>query len=103
MGRASVLIILGTRISNPECYTRPIKTSKPLAGRDGRADRSNGRFTMEPQTLTGPLLYLLIVWGVVTAVFLVLLLRRSVLASQEGDEIFFDVAAEHLGNIERER
>ena len=38
MGRASVLIILGTRISNPECYTRPIKTSKPLAGRAGTAD-----------------------------------------------------------------
>jgi len=56
------LIILSTRISNPECYTRPIDTSKPLAGPAGNADRSNGRFTMEPQTLTGPLLYLLIVW-----------------------------------------
>ena len=38
---------------------------------------------MESTTLSGPLLYLLIAWGVVTAVFLVLLLRRSLLESHE--------------------
>ncbi len=48
---------------------------------------------MESQTLTGPLLYLLIAWGVVTAAFLVLLLRRSLLASHE---------EEHMAKEQRE-
>jgi len=57
---------------------------------------------MESQTLTGPLLYLLIAWGVVTAVFLVLLLRRSLLASHEDDQIFLDAAQEHMAREQRE-
>jgi hypothetical protein len=51
---------------------------------------------------TGPLLYLLIAWGVVTAVFLVLLLRRSLLASHEDDQIFLDAAQEHMAQEQRE-
>jgi hypothetical protein len=54
------------------------------------------------QALTGPLLYLLIAWGVVTAVFLVLLLRRSLLASHEDDQIFLDAAQEHMAQEQRE-
>jgi len=57
---------------------------------------------MEPAPLTGPLLYLLIAWGVVTAIFLFLLLRRSLLASHEDDQIFLDAAQEHMAREQRE-
>ena len=57
---------------------------------------------MESQALTGPLLYMLIAWGVVTAVFLALLIRRSVLASHEDDQIFLDAAEEHMAKEQRE-
>jgi hypothetical protein len=57
---------------------------------------------MESTTPTGPLLYLLIAWGVITAVFLVLLLRRSLLASHEDDQIFLDAAQEHMAREQRE-
>ena len=40
----------------------------------------------------GPMLYLLIAWGVVTAVFIVLVAWRGVLASHEDDQIFLDKA-----------
>lgn len=50
----------------------------------------------------GPLLYLLIVWGVVTAIFLVLIAWRSVLSSHEDDQIFIDAAQEHMAREQRE-
>ena len=99
---ASVLLILCTRIFNSKCYTPPYKTQLTLAGRAGTADRFQREVTMESQTLTGPLLYLLIAWGVVTAVFLFLLLRRSLLASHEDDQIFLDAAQEHMAREQRE-
>jgi len=52
--------------------------------------------------LSGPLLYLLIIWGVVTAVFLALLAWRSVLSSHEDDQIFLDSAEEHMAKEQRE-
>lgn len=52
--------------------------------------------------LTGPMLYLLIVWGVITAIFLVLIAWRSVLASHEDDQIFIDTAEEHMAKEQRE-
>ena len=57
---------------------------------------------MEPQTFTGPLLYIVIAWGIVTAVFLVLWIRRSLLASHEDDQIFLDAAEEHMARQQRE-
>ena len=57
---------------------------------------------MESQALTGPILYLLIVWGVVTGVFIVLFIWRSVLSSHEDDQIFLDAAEEHMAREQRE-
>jgi len=48
------------------------------------------------------MLYLLIVWGVVTAVFLGLVAWRSVLSSHEDDQIFLDSAEEHMAQEQRE-
>ena len=53
-------------------------------------------------TLTGPILYLLIAWGIVTAVFLVLLIWRSLLESHEDDQIFLDSAQDHMAKEQRE-
>ena len=52
--------------------------------------------------LKGPFLYLLIIWAVVTAIFLVLVIWRSVLASHEDDQIFLDSAEEHMARQQRE-
>ncbi|MGA2302526.1 MAG: hypothetical protein ABSG77_17745 [Candidatus Acidiferrum sp.] len=52
--------------------------------------------------LSGPMLYLLIVWGVVTAVFLALVAWRSVLTSHEDDQIFLDKAQDHMANEQHE-
>jgi len=52
--------------------------------------------------LQGPMLYLLIIWGVVTAVFIVLISWRSVLSSHEDDQIFLDSAEEHIAKEQRE-
>jgi len=53
-------------------------------------------------TLTGPVLYLLIAWGIVTAVFVILLIWRGVLSSHEDDQIFLDAAEEHMAREQRE-
>lgn len=53
-------------------------------------------------THSGPIFYLLIVWGIVFAVFLALLLRRSLLESHEDDQLFIDAAEEHLAKEQRE-
>src|SRR5439155_19090618 len=64
-------MMLTTRILNLECYTPRWKSLQtPLPAPAGTADRSQWEVTMESQFLSGPLLYLLIAWGVATAVFL---------------------------------
>ncbi len=50
----------------------------------------------------GPLLYLLIAWGVITLVFLLLVIWRSVLSSHEDDHIILDAAEEHIAREQRE-
>jgi hypothetical protein len=57
---------------------------------------------MDPTMLEGPFLYVLIAWGIITAVFLFLLLRRSLLASDEDDQIFLDAAEDHMAREQRE-
>jgi len=54
------------------------------------------------ETLTGPLLYLLIIWGFVTAIFLALLLWRSILTTHEDDQLCIDAAGEHMAQEQRE-
>lgn len=54
------------------------------------------------ESLTGSILYVLIAWGVVTSVFMLLLIRRSVLASHEDDQIFLDGAQDHMAREQRE-
>jgi hypothetical protein len=51
---------------------------------------------------TGSMLYLLIAWGLVTAIFLVLIAWRSVLSSHEDDQIFLDKAEDHMAREQRE-
>jgi hypothetical protein len=53
-------------------------------------------------TLTGPVLYLLVAWGAVTAIFIGLLIWRSLLTSHEDDQIFLDSASEHMAREQRE-
>lgn len=53
-------------------------------------------------TLSPPVFYLLIVWGIVTAVFIVLLIWRGLLSSHEDDQIFLDAAEEHMAREQRE-
>ncbi len=52
--------------------------------------------------LSGPFLYLLIVWGIVTAIFLALVAWRSVLTSHEDDQIFLDSSEELMAKEQRE-
>lgn len=52
--------------------------------------------------LSGPMLYLLIIWGVVTAVFIALIAWRSVLSSHEDDQIFLDSAEDHMAREQRD-
>ena len=53
-------------------------------------------------TLTGPILYLLVVWGIITVIFIGLLMWRSLLASHEDDQIFLGAAEEHMAREQRE-
>lgn len=50
----------------------------------------------------GLLTYLLILWGVITAAFIVLLIRKSLLENREDDQIFLDAAEEHMAKEQRE-
>jgi len=53
-------------------------------------------------SLTGPVLYLLIAWGIITVVFLGLLIWRNLLESHEDDQLFLDSAEEHMAKEQRQ-
>jgi hypothetical protein len=48
------------------------------------------------------MLYMVIAWGIVTAVFILLFIWRSVLSSHEDDQIFLGTAEEHMAKEQRE-
>lgn len=50
----------------------------------------------------GPMLYLLIVWGIVTLAFIVLIIWRSLLSSHEDDQMFLDSAQAPMEREQRE-
>src|SRR6516164_4689787 len=102
--RTSVSEDSGGPTSNPipECYTarrfRPVTQGRLLGTgfhREVAMEQLEGVFQ-------GPTLYLTVVWGVVTAIFLVLVAWRSVLSSHEDDQIFIDAAQEHMAREQRE-
>ncbi len=53
-------------------------------------------------TQSGIIFYLLVVWGVVFAVFLALLLRKSLLEGREDDQLFINAAEELMAREQRE-
>ena len=56
-----------------------------------------------PESLSqGPIFYLLIAWGIITAIFLALLIWRSLLESHEDDQLFIDAAEEHMAKEQRD-
>ena len=57
---------------------------------------------METTRLAGPILYVLIAWGVVTAIFMLLLIRRALLASHEDDQIFIGSAGGQMAREQQE-
>ncbi len=52
--------------------------------------------------MTPGLEWLLIAWGIVTAVFIVLLFYRSTLTRQEDDQLFIDESASSMATNQRE-
>jgi hypothetical protein len=48
------------------------------------------------------MLYMVIAWGIVTFVFIILFIWRSVLSSHEDDQIFLDASEEHMAQAQRE-
>jgi len=53
-------------------------------------------------SIQGPILYLLVAWGILTGIFILLFIWRSVLSSHEDDQIFLDAAQEHMAREQRE-
>jgi hypothetical protein len=49
----------------------------------------------------GVLAYLIILWGLVTTAFIVLLIRRSLLTNREDDQLFLDAAEAHMASEQR--
>ncbi len=54
------------------------------------------------ETLTGPIFYMLVAWGIVTAIFLLLLIWRSLLESHEDDQIFIEASGDRMAKEQRD-
>jgi hypothetical protein len=54
------------------------------------------------ESIEGPLLGVLVVWGVVTAVLVALLAYRGTLEIHEDDQIFLDKAGDSMASEQRE-
>jgi hypothetical protein len=87
-------------------YSAPDIPYYPLAGATPTQYLPPVRLQREvamPESLSqGPIFYLLIAWGIVTAIFLVLLIWRSLLESHEDDQLFIDAAEEHMAKEQRD-
>jgi hypothetical protein len=89
------------------CYTPATSCILPLGRilshlRPATAVRFQREVTMESSTLSGPIFYLLVVWGIITAIFLVLLIWRSLLESHEDDQIFIDASGDRMAKEQRD-
>jgi hypothetical protein len=54
------------------------------------------------ESITGPIFYMLVAWGIVTAIFLVLLIWRSLLESHEDDQIFIEASGDRMAKEQRD-
>jgi hypothetical protein len=54
------------------------------------------------ESIQGPVLYLLIACGVITAAFLGLLIWKSLLESHEDDQIFLGAAGQHMAQEQQQ-
>jgi hypothetical protein len=102
--RALVSSMQSSGNTNPWCYTHGSLPIYPLFAylvMANTAVRIQREVTME-STLTGPILYLMFACGALTAVFVGLLIWRSLLCSHEDDQIFLDAAQEHMAREQRE-
>jgi Tfp pilus assembly protein PilN len=50
----------------------------------------------------GLLSWLLVFWGIVTTLFIGMLIYRSILSNREEDQLFLDQAEEHMAREQRE-
>src|ERR1700674_4906283 len=69
-------------------YPKPVVGHKPTTTRD--------RLEIVPRWLMSPLVWMLIVWGVLTAILVVLLIYRSTLTMQEDDQLFLGDSESHM-------
>src|ERR1700737_3348018 len=76
-------------------YPLPVRPSSRQAPRHGSMEG-----IME--TITGPILYLLIAWGIIKPIFLAFLLWRSILTTHEDDQLCIDAAGDHIAQEQRE-
>src|SRR6266576_6672435 len=70
----------------------------PKAGRGPQPTTTQGpvRESVLPRWLMSPMVWMLIVWGVLTAVLIVLLIYRSTLTMQEDDQLFLGDSESHM-------